>query len=87
MNLLISHLPHFYPIVDWLRIEGTDIEGSVPEEVCLLRNKKLNSDDEFMEFFAADCLKDNETMEPFYECHCCYSCCDHTTTQCQIVGN
>lgn len=72
-------------VVEWLRIEATNINGSVPEAVCILTERyKLNSDDENKEYFKADCLEDNETLASFFECDCCNTCCDHTTGQCII---
>jgi hypothetical protein len=69
------------------QIHDTQLQGTVPEEVCLLRNKNLNSEDADNKFFKADCSPDNETNPAFIECDfgdCCNTCCDHTTQVCII---
>ena len=64
-----------------LHIHKTGIEGSSPKELCLLRDKNLNNELDQGVFYA-DCRPNNKTQDPFFECHCCSDCCDHTTKVC-----
>ncbi|KAL7543754.1 hypothetical protein ACHAXR_013446 [Thalassiosira sp. AJA248-18] len=68
--------------LEFLHLHNTQINGAIPSEVCALRGKKLFSDDELEQFFQADCSPDNITLEPFFTCDCCNTCCDHTTQVC-----
>ncbi|KAL7544006.1 hypothetical protein ACHAXR_013413 [Thalassiosira sp. AJA248-18] len=68
----------------YLHLQNTAVHGIVPPEVCALRDKKLFSDDELDQFFQADCSPDNITLEPFFICDCCNTCCDHTTQVCLV---
>lgn len=75
-----------------LRIHKTDITGTVPVEVCELREKKLYS--EVGGVFYADCSPNTVSItgcdpttglckeDPFIVCDCCTDCCDHTTEVC-----
>jgi len=66
-----------------LRLQNTNLTGSVPPEVCALRDIKLNLDSSWTEsFFWTDCSPDNETLPPYVVCECCSTCCDHTTKEC-----
>eukprot|EP00970_Alexandrium_tamarense_P010220 scaffold2048_cov204-Alexandrium_tamarense.AAC.41 len=61
------------------------MQGTVPSEVCALRDKQLNSDDPLcQEICKAYCLP-NKTMAPFCVCDCCSSLCVHTTTECIVA--
>lgn len=70
------------PQIAMLRIHKTYIEGSSPRELCMLRDKKLNSEDPNKGVFYADCSLNNRTEEPYFSCDCCSDCCDHTTEVC-----
>jgi len=59
----------------------TQITGTIPDELCLLRDKKLNSESN-MGILYADCRPNNKTEDPFVTCSCCSDCCDHTTKVC-----
>lgn len=64
-----------------LRLHRTNLKGEMPREVCLLRDKDLNSEEEVGVLYA-DCRPDNRTEEPWVQCSCCSDCCDHTTNVC-----
>jgi hypothetical protein len=66
--------------LEMLRIHGTNIEGKMPVEICMLRDKSLNSAKAGALY--ADCRPNNRTGEPFLICDCCSDCCDHTTGVC-----
>ncbi|KAL7483290.1 hypothetical protein ACHAW6_008941 [Cyclotella cf. meneghiniana] len=66
-----------------LQIQKTQLSGTVPQEVCALCEKKLNLDNNWNSyFFWADCLRNNKTLPPYFDCGCCSACCDHTTNEC-----
>eukprot|EP00804_Cyclotella_cryptica_P018933 CCRYP_006451-RB/>CCRYP_006451-RB protein AED:0.28 eAED:0.28 QI:443/0.6/0.5/1/0.4/0.33/6/982/839 len=67
-----------------IQLQGTKITGTVPKEVCSLRDMKLNLDfaQWTEEFFKVDCLPNNETLPALIHCDCCSTCCDHTTKSC-----
>jgi len=65
-----------------LHIENTNLNGTVPDEVCMLTKIDLNSLNDEVEIFKADCAHDNETGVPFITCTCCDTCCDHITHNC-----
>ncbi|KAL3783661.1 hypothetical protein HJC23_004836 [Cyclotella cryptica] len=67
-----------------IQLQGTKITGTVPKEVCSLRDMKLNFDfaQWTEEFFKVDCLPKNETLPALIHCDCCSTCCDHTTKSC-----
>ncbi len=68
---------------EMVQIDGNQLGGTVPKEVCALTTKNLNSEiPDVIEFLKADCSNDNGTNLPFIHCDCCSVCCDHTTTQC-----
>jgi hypothetical protein len=70
--------------VEWVQFQDNQINGTVPNEVCLLRSKNLYNEDENIEVLKADCCAGSATNEPFIKCECCHTCCDHTTPgQCQ----
>ena len=64
-----------------LHIHKTYIVGPAPRELCLLRDKKLNSETNRGVFYA-DCRPNNRTGDPFFSCDCCSDCCDHTSQVC-----
>jgi hypothetical protein len=71
--------------IEEIHIRNTQMQGTVPSEVCALRDKHLNSDDPlFQDIFKANCLP-NKTMAPFCVCDCCSSLCDYTTKLCLIM--
>ena len=55
--------------------------------VCNLTNEKLKSDIPY-EYFKADCspmeAANNTTIDVFFECSCCQTCCDHSTKICKM---
>ena len=59
----------------------TQITGTIPDDLCLLRDKNLNSESGTGILYA-DCRPNNRTEEPFVSCSCCSDCCDHTTKVC-----
>lgn len=64
-----------------LHIHKTNIKGKSPNELCALRDKNLNNDNGRGVFYS-DCRPDNRTNDPYFACHCCSDCCDHTTKVC-----
>ena len=64
-----------------MRIHRTNIEGTMPQEVCTLRDKFLNSESGTGVLYS-DCRPNNRTGNPFVKCECCSDCCDHTTGVC-----
>jgi hypothetical protein len=64
-----------------LRLHRTNLKGSMPREVCMLRDKALNSE-EGVGVLYADCRPNNRTGDPMVQCDCCTDCCDHTTDVC-----
>ena len=63
-----------------LRVHRTNMNGTMPQEICLLRDKQLNS--ETMGVLYSDCRPNNRTGDPFLKCDCCSDCCDHSTGVC-----
>ena len=61
-----------------LRVHRTNIAGTMPQEICMLRDKKLNNEDNTGVLYS-DCRPNNRTKDPFLKCDCCSDCCDHTT--------
>ena len=53
-----------------LRVHRTDITGTMPREVCTLRDKFLCSNDGTGVLYA-DCGPNNGTTDPFLQCACC----------------
>eukprot|EP00956_Cyclotella_meneghiniana_P025586 scaffold53588_cov59-Cyclotella_meneghiniana.AAC.8 len=54
---------------------NTNLTGSVPPEVCALRDVKLNMDYSWTEsFFWTDCLPDNGILPSYIVCDCCSTC-------------
>jgi hypothetical protein len=74
-------------ILEWVQFQDNLINGSVPDEICDLRNKNLFPGDLGKEVLKADCSPDNVTNAPFIFCAsgCCNVCCDHTTGQCTNI--
>lgn len=64
-----------------VRVHRTNIGGSMPREVCQLRDKSLNSDTNTGVLYS-DCALDNSTSAPYMRCDCCTDCCDHTSGVC-----
>ena len=64
-----------------IHIHQTNIEGTVPKSVCMLRDQMLNTETATGIFYA-DCRPDNKTGDPFLTCSCCTDCCDHTSKVC-----
>jgi len=72
--------------LEFFHMDNTQIEGTMPQEVCDLTSKKLVGipDNEYWEYFKSDCSPDAVTGEPFFECDCCNTCCDHKTQVCLV---
>lgn len=82
ISFLYRHLQYLFSIPSAvLHIHQTQIQGTVPDEVCLLRDQSLNSEAN-RGIFYADCRPNNKTGAPYLECKCCSDCCDHTTKVC-----
>jgi len=64
-----------------LRLHRTELKGSMPREVCMLRDRDLNSE-QGVGVLYADCRPNNKTEEPRVQCDCCTDCCDYTTGVC-----
>lgn len=65
-----------------VRVHRTDISGTMPLEVCKLRDLSLNSATGTTGVLYADCRPNDRTGDPFLKCDCCDNCCDHTTGVC-----
>lgn len=69
--------------LELLWLDNTGINGTAPAEVCDLQGEKLYS--EWGEVFRTDCSPNNGTLDPYFTCECCDTCCDHTTHLCMTV--
>lgn len=73
--------------LEQLLIQGTRIQGSVPDEICSLRDKNLHEHhNKYTSYFgslppifAADCSPE---ISPHFNCTCCTTCCHHETNHC-----
>lgn len=64
-----------------LRLHRTNLIGTMPRQICMLRDKNLNSENGVGVLYA-DCRPDNKTNPPRVECNCCSDCCDHSSNVC-----
>jgi len=64
-----------------VRLHRTNLTGTMPMSVCLLRDKFLNNKANTGVLYA-DCRPYNRTGVPWLKCGCCTDCCDHTTGVC-----